>query len=410
MMHQIQDAWHSIRSHRLRTGLTLLGIGVGVAALQTMLALGAGAQQRVSQQIGNLGANVLMIMPDGEERASMESGLRWRRAQLGRSDAQYIADSIPGVVAAAPSLKGRARIIDGAANWPTRLNATTNDYFQIRDWLLQSGRLFTAQEAEQGEHVVVLGQTVVEKVFGSSNPVGQMVRVLNTPMRVVGVLRSKGASASGRDQDDILFIPYRTALIRLPGVNRIFQPEPVSYILVQLVSNQWADTVQNRIDAALQLRHDVPDGVSSGFRIQNPQAVLETQRQTTQTITWLLASMALITLLMGGVSIMNVLLVSVTERRREIGLRRAVGARKKDIARLFLTESLLICVIASVMGVGFGSVVTLGLSHLFGWPAAWSLATLIVPVFIASMIGLCFGLIPAQRAANLAPDKALRQA
>ncbi len=404
----IRDAIQSIRANTLRSLLTMLGIIIGVGSLIAMLAVGAGAQSRVAEQIGSLGANVLMILP-GPERAAVELGSdQARPVRLTRADADAVVEATPEVIAAAPSLRGQARLVNGNRNWLTSVNGTTSDYFFIRDWPLAAGRGFSRREEEGAGKVALIGATVAERLFGEEDPIGHEVRALNTPMRIIGLLTRKGLSGSGRDQDDVVFTPYTTAQLRLGTAKRGITPDTVSYILVKAASDDLIEDALVGIDGLLRQRHRVQPGAAAGFRVMDPAAVMAARRGSTRTIGWLLAAIASISLVVGGIGIMNIMLVSVTERTREIGLRLALGARRCDISRLFLIEALLICLLGGLLGVTSGIAATWLVAQLAGWPIFIAPETLLLALGFSAAVGLIFGYYPARKAAGLLPATALR--
>jgi putative ABC transport system permease protein len=404
----IRDAVESIRANSLRSLLTMLGIIVGVGSLIAMLSVGAGAQSRVAAQIGSLGANVLMILPGAERDAAGGGSDHARPVKLTRADAEAIAAAIPEVNAVAPSLRGQARVVQGNRNWATQVNGTTSDYFFIRDWPLVAGRGFSRREEDGAGKVALIGATVAEQLFGDADPIGREVRVLNTPMRIIGMLAAKGQSGSGRDQDDIVFVPYTTAKLRLGASGRGVIADAVSYILAKAASGDHVAGARAGIEGLLRQRHDVPIGAAAGFRVTDPAAAMAAQRGSTRTIGWLLAAIASISLVVGGISIMNIMLVSVTERTREIGLRLALGARRRDISRLFLIEALLICLVGGVLGFAAGITASWLVTRLAGWPILMAPETFLAALAFAVLVGLIFGYYPARKAARLLPATALR--
>ena len=308
--HSLCDATQSIRANTLRSFLTMLGIIIGVSALITMLSVGAGAQMRVAEQIASLGTNVLMMLPGAERNATGPGGKRVRPVRLTVEDARAIGTTVPQLITAAPSLQGQARLIRGNRNWLTKINGTTADYFFIRDWPLIAGRHFSRQEEIGAGKVVVIGQSVQERLFGKTDPIGREVRVLNAPMKVIGVLARKGPSGSGRDQDDIAFVPLKTAQLRLGSSDKGISHRAVSYILAKAAQDDLIAAAKAGVENLLRQRHHVPDGNPAGFRVADPAAAMAAQRGSTRTIGWLLAAIASISLIVGGISIMNIMLVS----------------------------------------------------------------------------------------------------
>lgn len=399
----------SLRMNVLRTLLTMLGMIIGVAALITMLSVGSGAQATIMRQIDTLGANLLMVIPRAERDVNGSTGGgRVRPTQLTLYDVEMMRTTIPEVIAAAPALQGQVRLIYNNRNWATGLNGTTADYFFIRDWLLQAGRNFSRREEEGAGKVAIIGATVAERLFGQEDPIGREVRVLNAPMQIIGVLTEKGQSGSGKDQDDIVFVPYKTALLRLGADSRKIAPDSVSYILAKAASNEVVSSAKVAIDTSLRQQHRIASDVDAGFRVVDPVAAMLAQRGSARTIAWLLAAIASISLIVGGISIMNIMLVSVTERTREIGLRLSLGARRRDISRLFLAEALLICSVGGMIGVASGIGSSWLIASVLDWPTLILPSTVLFALMSSAAIGLFFGYFPARKAAGLLPAVALR--
>jgi putative ABC transport system permease protein len=400
----LADAVRSIRANSLRSLLAMLGIIIGTASLIAMLAVGAGAQARIAAQIGTLGAHVVMAIP-GAERGV---GGTVRPIALTAEDSRAIAATIPEVTMAAPALQGQARLVAGNRNRVARINGTTTDYFAIRDWPLAAGRAFSASEEARASKVVVLGATVAERLFGAGDPVGREIRALSTPMRVIGVLARKGESGSGRDQDDIAFVPFSTASLRLGAESGGVTPGAVSYILAKTAAAEHVGPAGQAMDALLRQRHRVAPDAEAGFRVTDPAAAIAAQRSSERMIGWLLAAIASISLVVGGVGIMNIMLVSVAERTREIGLRLALGARQRDIACLFLAEALLICLIGGGFGIAAGLLASELLGLVLGWPVLAAPETAVSELAFAAAVGVIFGSYPARKAGGMPPADALR--
>jgi len=400
-------ALRSLRANKMRSFLTMLGIIIGVASVITMVAVGAGAQTRVAEQIRSLGANVLMIVPG----AAREGGVRKEsgtRHTLTESDAIAIGSQIPQVQAAAPSIRANHQIVHGGKNWNTTVNGTTADYFVVRDWALSSGRHFSGDEERGGAKVALIGATVAKQLFDQSDPIGGQIRISSVPFDVIGVLGEKGPSGAGQNQDDIIFIPISTAKLRLMGSASEVNREAVSYILVKAISDEAMTTATDQIEGLLRQRHRIGADADSDFQVNNPAAAMAAQRASTTTIAWLLAAIASVSLVVGGISIMNIMLVSVTERTREIGLRLAVGARRRDIRNQFLTEAVTLCVLGGLVGLGLGVGAAWAVARLAGWPIFLGTEAIAFAVLFAASIGIFFGYYPARKAARLEPVEALR--
>lgn len=408
MIHLVEgfrDAAQSIQANALRSLLTVLGVIVGTAALIAMLSLGAGAQARIAAQIRSLGANLLVVFPEMRGNAG-ERGAR--PVHLTRDDAAAIAVSAPAVIAAVPALETEAVVVNGARNWETEVTGTTAEYFLMREWWLKEGRHFSRREEDAAGKVALIGTTVAGRLFGSENPVGREVRIRNTPVEIIGVLAAKGQSGSGRDQDDAVFVPYATARLRLgapaPGV----APETVSYILAKAGSDRLIEEARRNIEALVRQRHRIEVGAEPGFRVSEPAATIAAQRGSGSTIAWLLAAIASVSLIVGGIGILNIMLVSVTERTQEIGIRIALGALRRDIARLFLIEALLLCLAGGLVGIAVGILVSWAIASFAGWPVLIAPETPIAALGFATAVGLIFGYYPARKAAKLEPADALR--
>src|SRR5215216_138309 len=400
-------ALRSLRANKMRSFLTMLGIIIGVASVITMVAVGAGAQTQVAEQIRSLGANVLMVVPG----AAREGGVRKEsgsRHTLTESDAAAIGSQLPQVQAAAPSIRGSHQIVRGGKNWNTTVNGTTADYFIIRDWALASGRQFSRGEEQGGGKVALIGATVARQLFDKADPVGGQIRISSVPFEVIGVLAEKGPSGAGQNQDDIIFIPISTAKLRLMGSASEVNREAVAYILVKAVSDEAMEGATAEIEALLRQRHRTGAKMDIDFQINNPAAEMAAQRASTTTVAWLLSAIASVSLIVGGISIMNIMLVSVTERTREIGLRLAVGARRRDIRNQFLTEAVTLCVLGGLIGLALGTAAAWAAATLAGWPIFLGTDAILFAILFAASIGIFFGYYPAHKAARLEPVEALR--
>ena len=400
-------ALRSLLGNKMRSFLTTLGIIIGVASVITMVAVGAGAQTQVADQIRSLGANVVMVVPGTARQGAvrMESG---SRHTLTEGDAAAIASQIPQVQVAAPSIRASAQIVRGGKNWNTVVNGTTADYFLVREWGLSAGRNFSKGEEEGSGKVALIGTTVARQLFGTANSIGEQIRISSVPFEVVGMLTEKGPSGSGQNQDDIIFVPLSTAKLRLMGSASEVNREAVAYILVKAVSDEAMAAATGAIEALLRQRHRLATDRENDFQLNNPAAAMAAQRASTTTIAWLLAAIASVSLVVGGISIMNIMLVSVTERTREIGLRLAVGARRRDIRNQFLTEAISLCLVGGVMGIALGALASWAVARLAGWPIFLGLDAVLFAVGFATSIGVFFGYYPAQKAAKLEPVVALR--
>ena len=399
-------ARRALRANKLRSFLTMLGIIVGVASVITMVAVGSGAQTEIAEQIRTLGANVLMIQP-GAAREGGAQTAAGGRVTLTESDAEAIAQLLE-VAAAAPSVRGNAQIVQGNRNWNTTVNGTTADMFVIREWPLAAGRHFAPSEEAGAARVAIIGRRVAAELFGDADPIGGEIRILNTPFQVIGVLAEKGQSGAGRNQDDIIFVPISTAKLRLMGSASAVNRETVAYILAKAVSEDAIGQASASIEALLRQRHRLPAERDSDFTIANPAESMALQRASTRIFAWLLASVASVSLIVGGISIMNIMLVSVSERTREIGLRLAVGARRRDIRNQFLMEAVTLCLFGGLIGLGLGVGAAALIGDLAGWPVFIGLDAIAVALGFSGAVGIFFGWYPARKAARLEPVEALR--
>jgi putative ABC transport system permease protein len=402
-----QVALRTLRANPLRSLLTMLGIIIGVSAVITMIAVGAGAHSQIAQQIRSLGANLLLVQPGTarEGGARRETG---SRHTLTESDAVAIRRDIPYANIAVPSVRGTAQVVHGSRNWSTTINGTEPDYLVAREWSVASGRAFTTQEVHEAAKSAVIGRTVADALFGDVDPIGRLIRIGNVPFTVAGVLSRKGLSGVGRDQDDIVFIPISTAKVRLTGAAHEVSREAVDYILVKVVDDDAMKAAQAGIRSLLRQRHRLMPHAEDDFQAQNPAAIMSARQEATRTFTLLLAAVASVSMIVGGISIMNIMLVSITERTREIGLRLAIGARRRDILNQFLIEALSFCLLGGLMGILVGVGASIAVAELTGWPMLIGPQAVGFAFGFAGVIGIIFGLYPALKASRLDPLEALR--
>ncbi len=402
----VRIALRALRVNKLRSALTMLGIIIGVGAVIAMVAIGSGAANRISEQIASIGSNLIIVMPG----SSTSGGLRMGQGStltLTEEDARTIALEVPGVQTAGGSMRGTAQVVFGNQNWSTVVQGTTVDYLEIRDWDLADGRFFTAEDIDGATKVAVLGQTVKENLFGDGDAIDQIVRIKKVPFTVIGLLARKGQSSWGQDQDDVVIIPLSTAKKRVLGVSQA-NARNVGVIHVKVKSVELMQEVQDQLTALLRQRHRIQLDQENDFQVRNLAETFAAQEESSRTMTLLLGAIASVSLLVGGIGIMNIMLVSVTERTREIGLRMAVGARSRDILGQFLIEAVTLALIGGVLGILVG----VGGSTLIAMLANWS--TLITPGSIivafgsSALIGIFFGYFPAHKAAFLDPIEALR--
>ncbi len=398
-------ALRAILRNKMRSFLTTLGIIIGVAAVIAMMAIGAGAKAQVEAAFAAMGTNLLIVMP-GTTTAGGSFGGFGSMPTLTWDDLAAIKHEVPTVKTAAPQLRSNQSIVSDELNWTTSVTGTTPEYFDIRSWSIAQGELFTQSEVDAGAKVVVLGQTVVERLFGgSANPIGQTVRIGTSPFSVVGVLAKKGQSAQGNDYDDAAFIPVTTFAQRIQGGLGKYL---TGTIYVQATSAETTSKALADVKALLRERHHIAQGADDDFSIRNLSEIAGAQQQGTETMTTLLASVAAVSLIVGGIGIMNIMLVSVTERTREIGLRMAIGAKPRSILLQFLVEALVLSLAGGMIGVALGVGAAGWLAGKFRWPMQIQLDVIAVSVIFSAVVGIVFGLYPAQKASRLDPIEALR--
>jgi putative ABC transport system permease protein len=397
------EAWRAMGANRLRTFLTMLGMVIGVGAVIVMSAIGAGTQAKVKESIASMGSNLLIVLA-----GSMTSG----GVRLGSGGVQTltIADAsameeLESILATAPTSSGSAQLIYQSANWSTQVTGTTPSYFQVRDWEIESGYPFMDSDVRGATRVVVLGKTIAQNLFGDEDPVGKIIRIKNSPYLVVGILAKKGQSLDGRDQDDTAIVPITTAQTKLFGSQ--FKGS-VRFIMVEAASESVMDKAEEEIAQLLRQRHKLRENAEDDFTIRNLTALANTAAETTKAMSLMLAAIASISLLVGGIGIMNIMLVSVTERTREIGIRIAIGAKQRHILVQFLLEALMISIIGCLIGVCVGVGGALLVQKFFSISVAITQSSIMISFLVATGVGVFFGFYPARKAANLEPIEALR--
>lgn len=396
-------AVNALRRNLMRTLLTALGIVIGIGAVIAVVGLGQGASHQVEEQVNRLGQNVVLVFPEDRELGGEDPISTARAGQLTVEDAHAIVDEIPEVVAASPEVRSQRVVTYGNEYWHTPIYGQSADYLQIRNWPIESGRMYTQEELENAETVAVVGQTIVDELFDGADPIGETIRVRGLPLEIIGVLEVRGSSLMGSVQDDLILVPYTTGFQRISGR---------SYAMVintQVYDEQYMDIAAQKITDLLRERHGRASHQDDGFTIQTQEQVAEAATETSRVMTLLLSSIAGISLFVGGIGIMNVMLVSVTERTREIGLRLAVGARGRDVLSQFLIESIILCVLGGIGGILLGFVATEMIAAYAGWPALFSTQAMIVAVSVSAAVGVFFGFYPAWKASRLDPIVALRQ-
>ncbi len=400
----LSEAWHAMGANRLRTFLTMLGMVIGVGAVVLMMAIGEGAQQSIKRSIDSMGSNLFVIL-SGSSSMSGSRSASGNSSALNMNDATAVGD-LDDIGAIAPISTGNAQIIYAGNNSNTPIVGTTPSYFSIRRWDVESGELFSEADVRSANRVALVGKTVVENLFGDDiDPIGKTIRIKNSPFLILGVLEGKGQSFDGRDQDDTIILPITTAQRKLFG-NQI--PGSVRMIMAQAKSEKYMGVAEEAINDLIRQRHNIRENAESDFSVRNLTAMAKTASDTAKTMSMLLGAIASISLLVGGIGIMNIILVSVTERTREIGIRMAIGAREKDILLQFLLEACVISIVGCVIGVGLGLGGALLVKKMVGAEILISMQSIVLAFSVAASIGVFFGYYPASKAAKLHPIEALR--
>ncbi len=401
----LRVALRAILRNKMRAFLTTLGIIIGVGAVIAMMAIGAGAKAQVEQAFASMGTNMLIVLPGSTTAGGVHGGFG-TMPTLTWDDVRAMGTEVPSVKAVAPSMRANLPVVSEDQNWTTSITGTSPEYFQIRNWPIALGASFTSIDVEGGTKVVVLGKTVSDKLFGANaNPVGQTVRIGTTPFQVVGVAAAKGQSANGQDYDDAAFIPYTTFAQKVQGgLSKYVQ----GAIMVEAVDSESTARAEKGISELLRDRHHILSGQDDDFSIRNLSEIAGARAQGTETMTTLLASVAAVSLLVGGIGIMNIMLVSVTERTREIGIRMAIGAKPGQIRAQFLIEALVLSMAGGLIGVTLGLGTAILLAARFRWPMLVQPQVIAVSFGFSAFVGVVFGLYPAHKASQLEPIDALR--
>ena len=397
-------AIRAIRANKMRSILTSLGIIIGVAAVIVMLSVGNGAQVSIQNEMKTMGSN-LIIIRSGVATSSGARGGHGSQPTMKKADGDAIQEKIDAIKLAAPVLEETAQIVYGNANWSTGITGTDSRMFEIKEWNLAYGRMFSEADIKNASKVAILGQTVVNELFGDVDPLGKTIRVKGIPFQVIGVLVARGQSGMGQDQDDAVYIPITTAQKKVVGITF---PDQVRMIMLQAVDSKSTYTSQDEIKQLLRQRHNLGANKEDDFVIMNLTQMMEMMESSTKIMTILLGAIASISLLVGGIGIMNIMLVSVTERTREIGIRMAIGAKAWDIRWQFLMESLVLSLIGGLVGVVFGLIGAVLVGALTSLPASVSVVSVLLPFSFAGFVGLFFGFYPAYKASLLNPINALR--
>jgi putative ABC transport system permease protein len=397
-------SFRALKVNKMRSALTMLGIIIGVGAVIAMLAVGTGASRRISEQISSMGSNLLIILPGSTTAGGVRMGAG-TQPTLNMADAEAIQRECPAVSDVAPVLSGVAQVVYGHENWSTGVLGTTPGMLTVRDWPLSAGRPFTEQDVKSATKVCLLGQTVVDNLFGDMDPVGQFIRINNVPFTVLGVLAPKGQSPRGQDQDDTIYVPVTTAQKKLFGTSF---PGMVRIIMVKAKSTEDLAPAEKQINELLRQRHHMGPKQENDFTVRNLTEIMQAAEQSTKVMALLLGAIASVSLLVGGIGIMNIMLVSVTERTREIGIRMAIGAKTWDIRLQFIIEALTLSLIGGVAGIIAGVSGSKIISVLAGWSTIISPLSILLAFGFSGLVGIFFGFYPAYKASLLDPIEALR--
>jgi putative ABC transport system permease protein len=400
----VRISFRALRVNKMRSALTMLGIIIGVGAVITMLAVGTGARQRIGEQIASIGSNLIMVVPGSTTAGGVRMGAG-TQPTMTLGDAEAIQKECPSVLYVAPVHSGVAQVVYGNQNWSTGITGTTMNMFYVRDWPLSAGRLFTEEEVRSAAKVCLLGQTVVDNLFGGINPVGQIIRIKKIPFTVIGILETKGQDPGGHDQDDTIYVPVTTAQKQLFGTQF---PGMIRTIMVKAKSTEDLAAAERQINELLRQRHHIGQKQDDDFTVRNLTQMMQAAEQSTKVMTLLLGAIASVSLLVGGIGIMNIMLVSVTERTREIGIRMAVGAKTWDIRLQFIIEAMILSLIGGIAGIFAGISSSELISMFAGWTTIVSPFSILLAFSFSGLVGIFFGFYPAYKASLLDPIEALR--
>ena len=399
--HLIRTAFNSIVRNRMRSLLTMLGIIIGVASVIDMVAIGKGAQLQIEEQISAMGTNVIMVHPGAASQGGIRMGASSRQS-LTEDDVTALKNGVPSLTAVSPVARTSGQIIGGTGNWQTDVYGVNLSYLEIRDWQLASGEMFTERDIRASAKKTVIGATIVQELFEGLDPVGAKIRIRNVPFTVIGVLSEKGQEAMGRDQDDLILAPYTTVLNRMGGTRYINQ------IIASVDDKDNIEAAQQDIETVLRRSHKLTGNQEDDFRIMTQTEIMSRATQMSSVMTMLLGAIAGVSLIVGGIGIMNIMLVSVTERTREIGIRMAIGAQNRDILMQFLIESVVLSVIGGLVGITFAILLAWGAQQWFGLRTAVDSGVIVMAFLFSAVVGIFFGFYPARKASGLHPIDALR--
>jgi putative ABC transport system permease protein len=402
----ISIAFRALAMNKMRSALTMLGIVIGVASVIATVAVGSGATRRIQEQIASIGSNLIILLPGSTTSGGLRMGTGFA-VTLSEADAREIPLQCPAVALAAPTVRGGAQVVYGNNNWATIIYGVTPDFLTIRDLSVARGEEFSQSDVDSATKVALLGKTVVDNLFGAADPIGQAIRIKQVPFTVIGVLTPKGQSVTGQDQDDNILLPISTAKRKVLGFNPA-NADAVNAILMQARSADQIDAAQEEVTALLRQRHHLRPGELDDFSIRNLQELLSAQEASSRIMAMMLAAVASVSLVVGGIGIMNIMLISVRERTREIGLRQAVGAKTRDILTQFLVEAVTLSIAGGFAGIVLGIVASSLISRLAGWSTVVGPGAVLLAVFFSALVGISFGYYPARKAAYLDPIEALR--
>lgn len=406
LLDSFQVSLIALKSNLLRSILTTLGIVIGVASVIILVAVGSGATSEVDRQINSLGTNMLVVFP-GSSRIGGRSSGAGTDLPLSETDIQAILDKVSGVTAISGQLNGTGPLVRGNTNWTTTISGVHADFTKVRDWALVAGRELSVSDVRSAAKVALIGQTVAKQLFAGESPVGATIRVKNVPFEIIGVLARKGQSGAGRDQDDIVLLPMTIARGRILGKSQV-QNDQVGQIYVKFDASVDLKDAEDEIDRLMRQRRRVKPGAEPNFSVRNLAEFLKARTEVLSTLSYLLGATSVISLVVGGIGIMNIMLVSVTERTREIGLRMAVGGRQRDILLQFLVEAVTLCMLGGVIGIGIGVAAAAVVAYAADWPILVDARVIVLAMAAAAGTGIFFGFFPARRAAHLNPIDALR--